>query len=93
MLVRIMYQREIQAVPFQQDVIPMLHEMINIPAFVMHLFIDRGLIMCLLNLIFDAKYASVITKQMRGTLTDQVLKIDRIMQGIDRGNLLAFSDR
>ena len=30
---------------------------------------------------------------MRGTLTDQVLKIDRVMQSIDRGNLLAFSDR
>ena len=71
----------------------MLHEMIGIPGFVMHLFIDRGLIMCLLNLIFDTKYASVISKQMRGTLTDQVLKIDRVMQGMDRGNLLAFSDR
>lgn len=71
----------------------MLHEMIGIPGYVMHLFIDRGLIMCLLNLIFDSRYASVITKQMRGTLTDQVLKIDRVMQGMDRGNLLAFSDR
>ena len=30
---------------------------------------------------------------MRGTLTDQVLKIDRVMQGMERGNLLAFSDR
>ena len=67
--------------------------MIGIPDFVVHLFIDRGLIMFLLNLIFDQGYASVITKQMRGTLTDQVLKIDRVMQSMDRGNLLAFSDR
>ena len=53
LLVRIMYQREIQVVPFKEDVIPMLHEMIAIPNFVLHLFIDRGLIMFLLNLIFD----------------------------------------
>lgn len=60
----------------------------------MHLFIDRGLIMFLLNLIFDKEtYESVISKEMRGTLTDQVLKIDRVMQGMERGNLLAFSDR
>ena len=48
----------------------MLGEMIGIPDFVMHLFIDRGLIMFLLNLIFDPRYASVISKEMRGTLTD-----------------------
>ena len=39
--------------PFKEDVIPMVHEMIGIPDFVVHLFIDRGLIMFLLNLIFD----------------------------------------
>mmetsp|Transcript_35350 Transcript_35350/g.46533 ORF Transcript_35350/g.46533 Transcript_35350/m.46533 type:complete len:153 (+) Transcript_35350:866-1324(+) len=72
----------------------MINELIAIPEFVMHLFIDRGLIIFLLNLIFDkAKYGSIIGKEMRATLTDQVLKIDRIMQSIDRGNLLAFSER
>ena len=72
----------------------MLNELIAIPEFVMHLFIERGLIVFLLNLIFDKqRHGSVIVKEMRATLVDQVLKIDRIMQSIDRGNLLAFSDR
>ena len=58
--------------PFKKDVIPMLHELISLPEFVMHLFIDRGLIMFVLNLIFnkETRYAAVITKEMRGTLTD-----------------------
>ena len=93
LMVKILYQKEIQAIPFRQDVLPMLNEMIGIPEFVMHLFVDRGLIMFLLNLIFDSSYAHVITKEIRATLTNLVLKIDRVMQGIDRGNLLAFSDR
>ena len=63
-----------------EDVIPMLGEMIAIPDFVMYLFIERGLIVFLLNLIFDkTKYGEVIAKEMRATLVDQVLKIDRIM--------------
>ena len=70
LMVRIMYQREIQAVPFKEDVLPMLQDMINISEYVMLLFIDQGLIMFLLNLIFDTKYSSVISKEMRGTLTD-----------------------
>ena len=78
-MIQIMYKREIQAVPFKTEVIPMLHQMIGIPEFVMYLFIERGLIMFLLNLIFDTKYSDVITKEMRGTLTDQVLKVDRVM--------------
>ena len=93
LLIKIMYEREIQAVPFKTDIIPMLQDMICIPDFVMKMFIDQGLILFLLNLIFDTKYSSVITKEMRGTLTDQVLKIDRVMQGVDRGNLLGFADR
>lgn len=71
----------------------MLQDMINIPEYVMVLFIDQGLIMFLLNLIFDSKQSSVISREIRGTLTDYVLKIDRVMQSIDRGNLLGFSDR
>ena len=89
-----MYEREIHVVAFREEVIPMLNELIAIPEFVMHLFIERGLIVFLLNLIFDkVRYGSVIGKEMRATLVDQVLKIDRIMQSVDRGNLLAFSDR
>ena len=48
----------------------MLQDMINISEFVMRLFIDQGLIMFLLNLIFDTKYSTVISKEMRGNLTD-----------------------
>ena len=56
---------------FRDEVIPMLNELISIPEFVMLLFIERGLIVFLLNLIFDkVRYGSVIGKEMRATLVD-----------------------
>ena len=92
LLVRLTYEREIQIVAFKDEVVPMINELIAIPDFVMHIFIERGLLIFLLNLIFDkAKYGTIIGNELRATLTDQVLKIDRMAQSMDRGNLLALS--
>lgn len=71
LLVRLTYEREIQIVAFKDEVIPMINELIAIPDFVMHLFIERGLLIFLLNLIFDkAKYGTIIGNELRATLTD-----------------------
>ena len=76
LMIRVMYLREIEIVEFKKDVIEILKDIINMPEFVTKLFIDKGLIMFVLNLIFDFKYKHVIDKEIRGKLTHQVLKIE-----------------
>ena len=76
LIIRVMYLREIEIVKFKEDVIEILRDIIRMPEFVTKLFIERGLIMFLLNLIFDFKYKHVIEKEIRGKLIDQVLKIE-----------------
>jgi hypothetical protein len=81
-----MYLREIEIVKFKEDIIDILRDIISMPEFVTRLFIEKGLIMFVLNLIFDFKYKHVIDKEIRGKLTDQALKIEHALLQ-DRSNL------
>ena len=70
LLVRVMYLREIEIVKFKEDIIDILRDIISMPEFVTKLFIEKGLIMFVLNLIFDFKYKHVIDKEIRVKLMD-----------------------
>jgi len=86
-----MYCREIQVVKFKDHILQILQDLISMPGFVEKLFIDRGLFMFVLNLIFDRRLLSLVfarrdmqaknevseSNELRGRLLNLVLEIDR----------------
>jgi len=76
-MIRMMYRKEIEVVEFKESVIEILRGLIQMQEFVNELFIKKGLVMFMLNLIFEqSNNKNIITKETRGRLIDQVLKIE-----------------
>lgn len=77
LMIRMMYRKEIEVVEFKESVIEILRGLIQMQEFVNELFIKKGLVMFMLNLIFEqSNNKNIITKETRGRLIDQVLKIE-----------------
>lgn len=79
MMIRVMYKEEMKIVAFDTQFMPILENLIKLRSEqVRYLFIDRSLILFLLNIIFDTgqHLTGLIQKETRAYLVRYVLKIE-----------------
>lgn len=78
-MVRVLYKEEMQMVEFDGQFMDLLDTLLKMKhESVSSLFVDRHLVMFLLNIIFEGKAKSLIQKETRAHLIGCVLKIQKI---------------